>query len=479
MTSVRVTQQLTIALLTVIFCIFALYVYGSLRWHESLYTNDTHRDHHLIGRSLAPAVAAFWSEHDPDRALAFVRNVNEREAGLEVRWIVPDGSRDPEATTSLSSADLRSLAEGREIFRVDPQRPPEGVASLYVPVRVDGRLVGTLEISESLAAQHRYIRSRLLRTATAAALMIALGGALSWFLGNVLVARPIGLLMEKARRIGEGDFGRPIQLARRDEFAELGEALNATAARLASARDRLESETTARIQAIEQLRHADRLSTVGRLAAGIAHELGTPLNVVAERAKMIEVGEFEGTDDLRRNAEIIRRQSQRMTAIIRQLLDLARRRTPQRENTNLGDLARTTTILMQPLFERCAVKLHLSVDDPTLSAFVDSGQIQQVLANLLSNAADASPQGGVVRLVVSRGEGPERPCRIVVEDEGPGIPDHVLPQIFDPFFTTKDVGEGTGLGLAVADGIVREHGGRLDVETGPNGTRFRLELAAT
>jgi len=477
---VRVSQRLTAALLVGICGIFGLHAYAGLRFHEQLYTTDVRRDHDLIGRNLAPAVAALWSDRGRERALEFIGSANEREAELQVRWVRgEDGFAEDGSAARLDARDLERLRRGEDVFRIEQATPPDGRVALFVPVVVSGEFVGALEISESLSAQREYMYSRLIRNGVTTLLMVALGGALSWFLGDRLVARPVRLLTEKARRIGEGDFAHPIELSRPDEFSELADALNATASRLETARGRLEAETSARIRAIEQLRHADRLTTVGRLAAGIAHELGTPLNVVAECAKMIEGGEVATAEELRENAQIIHRQAQRMSLIIRQLMDFARSSTSERHRIDLCELARATGVLMKPMLDRARVSLALEPAEQPVWSAVDPGQIQQVLTNLLANAIDVSPRGGEVRVRIESCEGEVGGCRIVVADRGPGIPADVLPQIFDPFFTTKRVGEGTGLGLAVADGIVRDHQGRLEVESGPGGSRFILWLPAS
>ena len=141
--------------------------------------------------------------------------------------------------------------------------------------------------------------------------------------------------MALARRIGEGDLEARVHLRQKDELATLADAMNQMASGLAAARAQVAAETAARLATLEHLRHADRLGTVGKLASGVAHELGTPLNVVLGRAKMISSGEAEG-DETRECALIITQQVQHMTGIIRQLLDFSRRRTPQRAPEDLS-----------------------------------------------------------------------------------------------------------------------------------------------
>jgi signal transduction histidine kinase len=258
------------------------------------------------------------------------------------------------------------------------------------------------------------------------------------------------------------------------------------AASLDAAARKVAAESTARIAALEQLRHADRLTTVGKLAAGIAHELGTPLNVVSGRAGMIASGEIEEREDVVRAARVIQEQAERVTRIVRQLLDFARRRGAEKRVTELAPLARQSAALLEPLAARRGVKLECHAPLAPVRAEVDPSQIQQALLNLIVNAVHASPRGAAVRVELAAHSGPPPgappflvgPCaELRVCDEGSGIPADQLPAIFDPFFTTKPVGEGTGLGLSVAHGIVADHHGWIEVwsELG-RGSRFGIWL---
>lgn len=293
---------------------------------------------------------------------------------------------------------------------------------------------------------------------------------------------PLEELIEKTRRVAAGDLSGPISVSGHDEFggalSELADSLNAMCEQLAAARDQLHQETEARIAAMEQLRHAERLTTVGRLASGMAHELGTPMNVVSVRAELII--EEAPSEEAVASAKIIKSQVDKMAAIIRQLLDFARRRTPRKGRVDLTRLAEEAAQLLEPLAKSKAVTIQVHCQGGPLPAEADAAQLQQVLTNLLLNAIQAMPQGtiqgGKIELGLERGDYRRRGAaangvglgefaRIVVRDEGVGISKDHLHHIFDPFFTTKGVGEGTGLGLSIAYGIVEDHGGWIDVES--------------
>ncbi|HBZ71887.1 MAG TPA: hypothetical protein DEP35_20045, partial [Deltaproteobacteria bacterium] len=223
------------------------------------------------------------------------------------------------------------------------------------------------------------------------------------------------------------------------------------------------------------------------LASGIAHELGTPLNVVAGRAAMIASGEVASWPEVREMAGVIREQSNRMVRTLRQLLDFARRRSTERSRTDLVKLARETVALLEPLAAKRGVAVAVKSGVLALEAEVGAGQIQQVLTNLVMNAIQASPASATVevqlaaRIIASnQGDGLERQYACVeVRDSGEGMPEDVRARVFDPFFTTKPVGEGTGLGLSVAYGIVAEHHGWIDVSSKPGrGSVFTVWLPA-
>jgi len=267
-------------------------------------------------------------------------------------------------------------------------------------------------------------------------------------------------------------------LRQRDELGELAKEINLMCERLAE-------ERGAREQATEQLRHADRLTTVGKLASGLAHELGTPLNVVRGRAKLIVDGEVEGAD-VRDSARIVVEQAERMTALIRQLLDFARPRSPHKAPVNVPNLARRVCELVATIARKAEVTLVQPEIDATLVVDADDGQLSQVMTNLVVNAVQATPSNGSVTIqasAIERGPPPyvggsvKTWIAIEVIDTGKGIDETARARVFEPFYTTKEVGEGTGLGLSVSWGIVREHGGWIDVASTPGqGSTFTVYL---
>jgi two-component system, NtrC family, sensor kinase len=221
------------------------------------------------------------------------------------------------------------------------------------------------------------------------------------------------------------------------------------------------------------------------LASGIAHELGTPLNVVFGRAKMVATGEAVGPE-AQESGRVIVDQVERMTKIIRQVLDFARRRTPDRGRHVLATIVDQMLNLLRPMAGKRNVQIAVEAENPAVHADVDPGQLQQALTNLVVNGLQAMPGGGELRIQLGReravptagvGGAIADYAVIAVADQGVGIAPEVVPRVFEPFFTTKDVGEGTGLGLSVAYGIARDHGGWIAVESVVGkGSRFALYL---
>ncbi len=246
----------------------------------------------------------------------------------------------------------------------------------------------------------------------------------------------------------------------------------------------VEAEQQRTLAARLQLEHSDRLITVGTLAAGVAHELGTPLNVASTYSQMIEAGTVTGAEAVD-GARIIREQTETMTRIIHQLLGFARAQKPHPSRQNVYDVVGAALSLVKFAAGKKRVEVLLQ-DGAPLPVVGDVAQLQQVLVNLVMNSIQATAEKGRVEVRVSpvRVAAPmevrsknDSWLAIEVKDNGKGILRDVLPRVFEPFFTTKPVGEGSGLGLSVAYGIVREHGGWMAAKSEPGkGAVFTVYL---
>lgn len=235
------------------------------------------------------------------------------------------------------------------------------------------------------------------------------------------------------------------------------------------------NDVTERNELERRLVQADKLSSIGLLAAGVAHEVNTPLAVISTYAQMLakQVG---GDETKSRLLDKIAKQTFRASEIVNSLLNFSRTSSTEFEPVQINRVVRETLNLLEPQMEKSGISITAELEDDLPPIRGNAGRLQQVFLNLFLNARDAMEGGG--RLVI-RTLAAGDAVQIEVQDTGPGIPPELLSRIFDPFFTTKTVKKGTGLGLSVTYGIVEEHGGRIEAlpQDGP-GALFRLEFPA-
>jgi signal transduction histidine kinase len=473
----KLARKLALAMIAGIALALTLHAVLGVRREIDLFETDSRNDELVLGRALGPAFTRIWQLDGKRQALDLLQRVNAHEGVLRARWLPS------EKVPRLSGEDSTTTDDGLVIVDRTHERDPTLLT--YVPVAGPRGDQSVIELAESTRPRREYVRASLVRAGITAAGIASWCSLIAAVLGVAMVGRPVRTLVEQARRIGTGNLEGRAPVLRKDELGELTVEMNAMASRLQVARDDLATETNARIGALNQLRHADRLATVGKLASGVAHELGTPLNVVAGRAKMIRTA-ADVSEAVRRNAKIVEEQADRMVRIIRQLLDFARAGESSAERIDPRRIAEKTMTLVQPDADKRKVTLELHAPDTLPTIEGDPGQLQQVLTNLLVNAIHAMAKPGTVTVSLEEreeGRSPEAPKRrhvvIHVADEGIGMTAEVAARVFEPFFTTKDVGEGTGLGLSVAFGIVEEHGGFLELETNlGRGSRFSVHLPA-
>jgi signal transduction histidine kinase len=454
----RLVPKLTLAFVAGMSLILTGNAYFRVKRELAFFESDHVLADQLVARALAPAVAAIWKAEGRDSAMALIAQANAASR-LRVRWKPAEEGAPPLASDANPATHTVADAQG-EVSR-----------STIVPVSIDANTGGGLEVSESVASERAYVQKTITDTVVTALMLGAVCTALAMVLSVWFVGRPVESLSGKARRVGQGDFSSPLHLPGRDEFSELAREMNAMCDRLG--------------QTLRQLRHADRLATVGKLASGLAHELGTPLNVISARAEMIASGETSEAE-VADYSRVIVEASERLAGIVRQLLEFARPRDLRKARQNLRELASQTLHLLTPLAAKKNVTLGLKGPDAPVEADVDAGLFQQVLTNLVMNAIQAMAKPGnievgtaveLVRPPAEHGGQEASYLRVTVHDAGIGMTPEQMQHIFEPFYTTKAVGDGTGLGLSVAYGIVRDHGGWITVESEPHkGSEFSMYL---
>jgi signal transduction histidine kinase len=481
----KLARKLTLALVAGVLAVLSLQAYFRVLREVAFFERDIAHDNRLIGRAVGAAAARVWATSGPVAALQLVDEANERESQVLIRFVWLDVPRSDPHAPLFTPAELAAVRAGGELVRHGPG--PDGSEHLvtYVPVTIPGAPFAAIELAESLAGRASYLRTTAINILVGTGAVLVVCALIATAVGLLVVGKPVHRLVAQARRVGAGDLTQRLAPGPDDELGELSQEMNVMCDRLAEANARAATEAEARERALEQLRHADRLATVGKLASGIAHELGTPLMVVAGRGAMIAEREATGDEAVESGRAIVEHAG-RMEKIIRQLLDFARRRTSTKAEVDVRELVREAFALARPLAAKRKVRLALEGEDERALATVDPDHLRQALTNLVVNGVQAMPGGGALTVRFGRAlearptdAGGRASEHLVVEvrDEGEGMSPEVRARIFEPFFTTKPVGEGTGLGLPVAHGIVEEHGGFITIETEPGrGSSFRVHL---
>jgi signal transduction histidine kinase len=482
----KLARKLTLALVAGVLAVLAAQAYFRVARESAFFERDIAHDNDLIGRAVAAATARVWAVGGAAAGLSLVDEANEREAQVQIKFVWLDAPAGDPRAPLLPRAALEPVRRGGEIVQKGPG--PDGTPHLvtYVPVAIPGEAPAAIELAESLAGRAAYLRTTAENTLVGTGAVLLVCGAIASAVGLAFVGRPVNRLVAQARRVGAGDLSQRVEGAPRDELGELSAEMNLMCDRLAAANERAAREAAARERTLAELRHADRLATLGKLASGVAHELGTPLLVVIGRGAQIADGEATG-DEVAACGRAVVEHARKMERIVRQLLDFARQRTSAKAEVDLRELVREAFALAAPLAAKRRAKLVLEGPDAgRVLATVDPDHVRQAVTNLVVNGVQAMPSGGTLTVRLAReaapssGRGGARAGEhvvIEVKDEGEGMAEETRAHIFEPFFTTKPVGEGTGLGLSVAYGIVEEHGGFFEVESEPGrGSTFRVHL---
>lgn len=302
-----------------------------------------------------------------------------------------------------------------------------------------------------------------------------------------VVYRPVQELIRGTHRVAGGDLDYRLPVRSDDELGDLAASFNKMTAEVAGEQARIEEQVRRKTAELERvyktLLSTEKLASIGKLAATVAHEINNPLFGILTYSRLIrrELGkqEFAGRDDLAGQLETIERESKRCGDLVKNLLTFGRQAPSHRELNDLNVVVRRAVALVKHKLDLQSVELResLAADLPPVEC--DANQMQQVLIVLLVNASEAIPKGGSVS--VSTALDPATDQVVVrVKDTGLGIPEDVLPHIFEPFFTTKQDQLRTGLGLAVAHSIVEQHGGEISVRSAPGeGTEFTVALPAS
>jgi signal transduction histidine kinase len=474
----KVGTRLTLVLLLALTPVLVSYMYWSTRRSSIVYVHDLKRDIRATTRSLAPALEndlllKEWNEVDD-----VLRRMTDDTT--RVALLNRDGSlwkTSDRATAELVEQLLRTKPSGDAEFetwigetnwfcRVVPLNDREGH---------EGNTFAYLLVAQDWTDIREDLKERTAISALAAFAVIGVLVALIPLLVRRYVSSPLAELSRRVTRFSDDE--QRDRHSPTNEVSLLTEEFRRLDDQLTVARRDLLAKHRRELELERRLQHAERLATVGTLASGLAHEIGTPMGVIRGRAEQLLQSE-PNPAKARYGLEIIVSQIDRVSRIVRMLLDYGRSRESHRAVCDLRQIVNHAMSLMETEAALRRVKVSAELGDQPLLTECDAGQLQQVFVNLEMNALDAmTPQGGTLRIRAESGvNGKGRELKIVFEDTGHGVSPLNAGRVFDPFFTTKETGVGTGMGLAVSQSIIRDHSGEITFESGPGGSKFLVAV---
>ena len=349
------------------------------------------------------------------------------------------------------------------------------------------RVLGVIDAHLSLAPVEAQMQQhqRTLTWFLAGAILFGCASAVLFMW--VVVYRPVKELIDGTHRVAGGDMAYRLPVRHDDELGDLAASFNRMTGEVAGVQAKIEEQVRRKTVELEGahkfLLRSEKMASIGKLAATVAHEINNPLFGILTYARLVSRGlkkqEFPGRDDLVEQLDTIERESKRCGDLVKNLLTFSRQAPSNREPNDLNACVRRAVLLVKHKLDMQGIELKEDLAADLPPAHCDANQIQQVVLVLLVNASEAMPKGGRIEISTQFDGGSER-CSVRVKDTGGGIPEDVLPRIFDPFFTTKEDQNRTGLGLAVAHSIVEQHGGEILVRSTPGeGTEFTVALPAS
>jgi signal transduction histidine kinase len=434
-----------------------------------------------LGRAIGAHVAEARASRSETALMSLLRAEVGSEGVIAIGVYGPTGSREaavgePAVVERLAATGVANVEALREL----------GSASSLLAVTVPsqaGAVVAVLRIDDQSARAAPLVRLVGLYTALVALALLVL----AYFALTRLIVRPLDRLARAAERVAGGARQLLVPNTSVRELADLGVSFAIMTERLLQEEDKLRFKIDEVERATERLKEAqarlvrsERLASVGRLSAGLAHEIGNPISALMGLQDLVLAGGLS-LEEERDFMQRMRRETERIHGILRDLLQFARPAAEhgtgaEQEPGDVETAVRDTAALVAPQRNLKDVELELQISPGLPSVALGNEQLMQVTLNLVMNAADAVGAGGKVRIAAApSGKG----VRLTVEDDGPGVDPRVQERLFEPFVTTKEVGKGTGLGLAVCRGLVEASGGSiaLDVEY-RGGARFVVELPA-
>lgn len=436
------------------------------------------RETRLLGRTLQVAAGNTLNAQKIDEAQAMLDRLETIDPLVKVLVVSREG-KVVLSSTGVQMSDLvretvrivdARVRQGaappldRALFYDHPEDPHYIVAGLPLTLG-DPNPQAFLVLVQSLDEMRRDLAATRASMRLSIGLFVAVTWLLSATLGALYLGRPLKRLAAAMRQVRAGDLSSGVDAVHSDEISQVANEFNLMVADLRAARAALEEAADERRRDQKALQEADKLVTIGQLSAGLAHEIGSPLQILAGRARNLQ-SRAGDAEEVRRLAPIMVQQCDRIARIVEQLLQYARRKTAHSAEVDLLATARIVVDLLLLEAKRRSVTLGLHAETALPAISADADQLQQLVMNLVNNALQATATGGHVDVRLSTGEADgEEHVRIAVVDNGRGIPPELQSKLFDPFFSTRVAEGGTGLGLAVVKSIVTEHRGTITINS--------------
>ena len=499
-----VSARLVILLVVSMTCVFGLLGYLNIRLHRHHLEQTTLASAERLSEVILRNATYSMLNNERDSLRHMISDMANERGIVRVRIINAQGrisfSSDPREVNEPAEQQGISSAGVRERFREFRLASGERALSVVNPIEnapqcasgqchahpPEQKVLGMLETNISLrgadASLAESTRQVLLSTLLAVLAIASLSAVFVWR----VVRDPLAALKAGTERLGSGELGYQVEVGQAGELADVAHAFNAMSHQLREAHEeinawtrtleaRVEQKTRELSSAQEEMLRVERMASIGKLAAVVAHEINNPLAGILTYAKLLKK-RFAGKDDeLYSTLDLMESESRRCGEIVKNLMTFARKTSMNYGESDLNEVITRCVRLVQHKLELANIGLERDLSADLPKVWCDASQIEQVVLALVVNAIDAMPNGGNLTLRTRR-KG-DTQVQIEVRDDGAGMPAEVLANLFEPFFTTKEHGRGLGLGLAISRSIVDRHEGTIEAMSAPgNGTTLTVTL---
>jgi two-component system, NtrC family, sensor kinase len=527
------SAKLNVLLLGAMVVIFALLGYLNVRLHRQHLEQITLMSAERVSDVIRQSTADYMLHNDRDGLYRTIQ-LMASEPGMEkIRIFDRDGrityTTDPaewnHVVDKTAEACYGCHAQSQPLarlnrpdrFRIYRNAAGERVLGIITPIEnqpscstaachahpVEQQILGVLDTNLSLARADVQLAESSRRSIAYTCCGLLLIAALSWFAVWRVVGVPVHALKRGTEQLAAGDLGYQIDVGSKDEMGELARSFNSMSRELQSERSanlawtrtleqRVEQKTGELKRAHEHALHTEKMASIGKMAAVLAHEINNPLSGILTYAKLLrkwidrqdadatasghEASDATRRKEIRDSLDLIASESRRCGDLVKNLLAFSRTAPINLQPANLNQVIDRSLRLVQHQLDLAGIQVQQQLDPDLPLVSCDAAQIEQVILALVMNAMDAMPQGGNLWLT-TRLDAEQNCVRIVVRDDGSGIPPEILSRLFEPFLTTKETGRGVGLGLAISHSILERHSGTIEVQSEVGrGTTFTVTL---